>query len=129
LIAIGTEEYRLLEELARHYERSPDQQAAWLPRKAIQQVPAKPKRGKDISLSRTQVASLGGLSAAHRLGPEGRKRRAAKGGEAVLEAHGRGHFKKMALQRWGRIEGGGPSREKPAQEGSNAGRGGPREHR
>jgi hypothetical protein len=54
-------------------------------------------------LTRQEVASLGGLEAAHRLGPEGRKRRAESGGTATVEKYGRAHMKRLALARWGRL--------------------------
>jgi hypothetical protein len=56
-----------------------------------------------MTLDRSQIASLGGLTSSHRLGPEGRKRRAAKGGAAVLAARGPGYYKLLAFKRWGRL--------------------------
>jgi hypothetical protein len=61
-----------------------------------------PKSGA-VTLNRSEIASLGGLTASHKLGAEGRRRRASKGGEAVLEARGSAHFKRLALQRWRRL--------------------------
>jgi hypothetical protein len=62
-----------------------------------------------VTLKRPEVASLGGLAAAHKLGADGRKRRASAGGQAVLESRGRAYYKAMAYRRWGRL---GPEKEK-----------------
>jgi hypothetical protein len=62
-----------------------------------------------VTLKRPEVASLGGLAAAHKLGADGRKRRASKGGSAVLEARGAAYYKLLAFKRWGRV---GPGKEK-----------------
>lgn len=52
-------------------------------------------------LSPSQVASLAGYAAAQNLGPEGRKARASKGGQALLEKYGPGHFARLGLRRQG----------------------------
>ena len=48
-------------------------------------------------LSRSEVARLGGLAAAHNMTPEQRSERSRKGGEAVMEKYGRGHMLRMRL--------------------------------
>jgi hypothetical protein len=56
-------------------------------------------------LTTSERARLGGLTAAHRLGENGVKRRGRKGGNATLERHGKAHFYKAALIRWGKLPG------------------------
>jgi hypothetical protein len=56
-------------------------------------------------LTHAEVSSLGGLTTAKNLGPEGRKLRASKAGQATLEEYGRAHFRRAAFIRWGRLPG------------------------
>lgn len=52
-------------------------------------------------LSPSQVASLAGYAAAQSLGREGRKARASKGGQALLDKYGPGYFARLGLRRQG----------------------------
>lgn len=54
-------------------------------------------------LTPAERGRLGGLTAAHNLGPEGVKRRGAKGGQATLEKLGKAHFLRLAHKSHGRL--------------------------
>lgn len=58
---------------------------------------------KGEPLSMAERGRLGGLDAAQKLGPDGRRRRAAKGGAATADKHGKAHYVRAALIRWGRL--------------------------
>jgi hypothetical protein len=55
-------------------------------------------------LSKAEAGRLGGLTSAHTLGEDGVKKRASKGGAGTLEKHGKAHYVRAALVRWGRLE-------------------------
>lgn len=57
----------------------------------------------DAKLTRAQAGRLGGLQAAHNLGPEGVRRRGAKGGLTTVERFGRAHRARLAHRRHGRL--------------------------
>ena len=61
-------------------------------------------------LSMAERGRLGGLTAAHRMSPEERTRRAAKGGAAALEKLGKAHYVRMTLIRAGRL----PKEKRPS---------------
>lgn len=54
----------------------------------------------DAKLTRAQAGRLGGLQAAHNLGPDGVRRRGAKGGLTTVERFGRA---RLAHRRHGRL--------------------------
>lgn len=55
----------------------------------------------DAKLTRAQAGRLGGLQAAHNLGPDGV--RSAKGGLTTVERFGRAHMARLAHRRHGRL--------------------------
>jgi hypothetical protein len=55
------------------------------------------------TLSRKQIAQLGGFGDLRKNGVEGMKAKGEKGGPATLEKHGREHYIRMAHKRWGRL--------------------------
>lgn len=55
-------------------------------------------------LTPAEAGRIGGLVSAHRLGPEGTAKRASKAGNATLRRHGRAHYVRIAMVRWGRLE-------------------------
>ena len=57
------------------------------------------------NLTHSERGRLGGLQAAHLLGDDGIKRRGSKGGNTTLKRHGKGHFYRAALIRWGKLAG------------------------
>ena len=57
----------------------------------------------DAKLTRAQAGRLGGLQAAHNLGPDGVRRRGAKGGLTTVERFGRAHMARLAHRRVGRL--------------------------
>lgn len=75
-------------------------------------VPAESSEGFVTPLTPAERGRLGGLTAAHNLGPEGIKRRGSKGGQATLEKLGKAHFLRMALIQQGRLKKGGPITER-----------------
>lgn len=55
-------------------------------------------------LTNAESGRLGGLTAADRMTPEQRERRASKGGTAAVEKYGRAHMTRLAHKRWGRLQ-------------------------
>lgn len=57
-----------------------------------------------------EVGRLGGLTASHLAGPKGMAVKGARGGNSTLRRHGKQHFVRAALKRWGRLsnDGGQP---------------------
>lgn len=55
-------------------------------------------------LTSQESGRLGGLTAADRMSPEQRARRASKGGAAVVEQRGKAHMTRLAHKRWGRLQ-------------------------
>lgn len=56
-------------------------------------------------LTPAERGRLGGLAAGHNLTPDERKRRAAKGGQATLEKHGKALYVRLNHRKAGRLEG------------------------
>lgn len=55
-------------------------------------------------LTNAESGRLGGLTAAEKMTPEQRERRASKGGASLVEQRGRSHMTRLAHKRWGRLE-------------------------
>lgn len=55
---------------------------------------------KKNPMSRAEAGRRGGLTSAHRLGPEGMAAIGARGGEVTLARHGRVHMLRMSDRRW-----------------------------
>lgn len=62
---------------------------------------------KPRPLSMAERGRLGGLTAAQRMTPEARTRRAEKANAAWMEKHGRAELLRMSYQRTGRLPRGG----------------------
>lgn len=74
-------------------------------------------------LTRTEIARLGGLTAADRLSPEQRTARAMKAGNAARDKLGRAHYMRMALIKHGRLPKPSTKKGAPAKGSPNSANG------
>lgn len=74
-------------------------------------------------LTRTEIARLGGLTAADNLSPEQRTARAMKAGNAAREKLGRAHYMRMALIKHGRLPKTSTKKGAPAKGSPNSANG------
>ena len=74
-------------------------------------------------LTRTEIARLGGLTAADNLSPEQRTARAMKAGNAAREKLGRAHYMRMALIKHGRLPKTSTKKARAANSGPNSANG------